>query len=267
MSGKKESEQECRPDATPAVGLFATPSGIRAVQSPARAKILSVLAEHELPFDEIVRQSGKAKSTVSVQLQGLEHEGIIIGRRNPEDSRKKLFSISSPLVGNLAGVRPDLKETPEGLARLVAGPDPFRFYRLMFRTIRVSLLSEGINIDPVLRNAGYEVGERIYSALAAPDLEEILERTTKFWTKNNLGTLEVESTGPLVMRVYDCFECGSLPELGRPACAFDSGILQAIFTRHYRKPQQVDETACYAMGDDHCRFVIAPGTPGIAPSA
>jgi hypothetical protein len=83
--------------------------------------------------------------------------------------------------------------------------------------------------------------------------------------KNNLGTLEVESTEPLVMRVYDCFEFGSLPELGRPTCAFDLGVLQAIFTRHYRIPRLVDETAFYAMGEDHCRFVIAPGNPGTAP--
>jgi len=269
MPGKKEhqvkSKKACHPTTPPGVGLFATPSGLRAVNSPARTRILSVLAEHELPFDEIVRLSGKAKSTVSVHLQGLEREGILTGRTDPEDSRRKLFSLRSPRVGDLAGVRPNLKETPAALARLVAGPDPFRFYRLMFRTIRVSLLSEGINIDPVLRNAGYEVGGRVYASIAAPDLEEILERTAKFWAKNNLGTLEVESIEPLVMRVYDCFECGSLPELGRPACAFDSGVLQAIFTRHYRIPQLVDETACYAMGDDHCRFVIAPGHPGTAP--
>jgi hypothetical protein len=28
----------------------------------------------------------------------------------------------------------------------------------MFRAIRVSLMDEGINIDPILRNAGYKVG-------------------------------------------------------------------------------------------------------------
>lgn len=259
MAGKKRGTQE---HMASGVGLFATPSGVRAVQSPARAQILTVLAEHELPFDEIVKQSGKAKSTVSVHLQGLVREGIVADRADPDDSRKKIFYLKSPYLGGLAVKKPVIRENTEQVARLIEAPDPFKFYRLMFRTIRVSLLKEGINIDPVLQSAGYHVGERVYSAIAAPGLDKILANTGSFWKKNNLGVLEVESTNPLVVRVYDCFECGSLPQLGRPACAFDCGVLDAIFTRHFRRPQRVDETACYAMGDDFCRFVIGPGSPG-----
>ncbi len=201
-------------DPAPGVGLFATPSGIRAVQSPARAQILTVLARRDLPFDEIVRLSGKAKSTVSVHLQGLEREGIVVGKTDPADSRKKIFSLRSQRLGDLASGKPVIRDdNRELITRLVAGPDPFKFYRLMFRTIRVSLLQEGINIDPVLQQAGYHVGERIYSAIAAPDLAEILEKTAGFWKINNLGVLEIESTAPLVLKIYDCFECGSLPQL------------------------------------------------------
>ncbi|WP_292368645.1 V4R domain-containing protein [Methanoregula sp. UBA64] len=257
MAGKQKRRLK---QAVPGIGLFATPSGVRAVQSPARAGIVAVLAERELPFDEIVKQSGKAKSTVSVHLQGLVREGIVDERPDPDDSRKKIFYLRSPYLGGLATKKPVIRDSADQVARLVDGPDPFRFYQLMFRTIRVSLLKEGINIDPVLQNAGYHVGERIYAAIAAPDLEKILKNTRSFWKKNNLGALEIESTDPLVIRVYDCFECGSLPQLGRPACAFDCGVLGAVFTRHFRRPQRVDETACYAMGDDHCRFVIAPET-------
>jgi predicted hydrocarbon binding protein len=55
--------------------------------------------------------------------------------------------------------------------------------------------------------------------------------------------------------------CGDLPQLGRPACAFDAGILSAVFSLHFKKKQQVEETACYAVDDDHCRFVIRPAPP------
>jgi len=242
----------------PGVGLFATPSGTRAVQSPVRARILGLLAERDLPFDELVRRTRKAKSTVSVHLQGLEREGIVAERPDPADSRKKIFSLCSPYLGTISRTKPALVDNAALLEELVSGPDPFRFYRLMFRTIRVLLLASGINIDPVLHKAGYEVGERVYSSLAKPGLDEVLSNLAGFWKTNSLGLLEVESTDPVVLKVYDCFECGSLPALGRPACAFDCGVLQAIFTRHYREPQQVEETACYAMGDDHCRFVIGP---------
>ena len=257
MTGKKEEPTQ-KNRLVPGVGLFSTPCGIRAVKSPAQTRILTTLSGRELPFEEIVRSSGRAKSTVSVHLQGLEREGIVIGRPDPVDARKKLFSINSEYLGNLSGEKTEIRENPLVLAQLVNEPDPFRFYRLMFRTIRVSLLTEGINIDPVLRKAGYDVGERIYSSIAETDLTALLEKTARFWTTNKLGAIEIVDTAPLVIAVYDCFECGSLPQLGRPACAFDSGILQAIFTRHFLRPQQVTESACYAMGNDHCRFVVKP---------
>jgi len=240
------------------VGIFSTPTGIKAVQSPARAQILSVLSGTELHFDDIVQLSGKAKSTVSVHLQGLEREGLVNERVDPEDTRKKIFALSSHQIGNLSSGKPTLSDNPHVIDQMMADPDPFRFYRLMFRTIRVSLISEGINIDPVLQNAGLELGKRVYTSLESTDLQSILGSTERFWTKNKLGALEIESTDPLVIRVYDCFECGSLPQLGRPACAFDSGILEAIFSRYFQKQQHVSETACFAMGNDYCRFVISP---------
>ncbi len=244
------------PDDPSAIGLFSTPAGIRTVQSPVRVKILSVLSTRDLPFDEIVRLSGRAKSTVSVHLKGLEQDGIISSRPDPGDERKKIFSLRSQALGNLTGrVALDDADLP---GRLADGRDPFGFYRYMFRTIRVSLLAEGINIDPVLRESGNRVGRTIAADLADKDLPALLEKLQTFWKRHNLGTLEVESLTPLTLRAYDCFECGDLPQLGRPACAFDSGVLEAVFSDHFGHSLQADETACYAMGDDHCRFVISP---------
>ncbi len=121
-----------------------------------------------------------------------------------------------------------ITEPPDDLFRVRS----FGFYRYMFRTIRVSLLSEGINIDPVLRESGRMVGGALAPEITDTDLTTLLSRLKTFWEKNNLGRLEVESSTPLVLRVYDCFECGDLPDLGRPACAFDSGVLEAVFSRH-----------------------------------
>ena len=108
VSTNQTLRKENRP--APGVGLFSTPSGIRAVQSPARAQILAVLAGRDLPFDEIVRPSGKAKSTVSVHLQVLEREGIIAGKADPANSRKKIFCLRSQHLGNLASAKPVIRD-------------------------------------------------------------------------------------------------------------------------------------------------------------
>jgi predicted hydrocarbon binding protein/DNA-binding transcriptional ArsR family regulator len=241
------------------IGLFSTRSGIRTVGSPVRVKILTVLRTGELSFDEIVALSDKAKSTVSVHLKGMIDEGIIGSRSDPEDSRKKIFFIDSRFLGDLSqGLEPEKDTTGNPEDGLMGARDPFGFYRYMFRTIRVSLLSEGINIDPLLHNAGFKVGMQVYPGIADPDFELFLGRLDNFWSRNNLGRIDIESTAPVILKVYDCFECGDLPNLGRPACAFDAGMLRALFSRQLGQGQQVEETACYAMGNDHCRFIISP---------
>jgi hypothetical protein len=257
--GARKQIRETSGNKIPAVGLFSTPEGVRTVQSPVRKKILALLARGEHSFDEIVQESGKAKSTVSVHLRQLVRDGILGEKTHATDSRKKTFFLQSACLGTFAGRLPkDSADAGFSVPDMLSGEDPFRFYRLMFRTIRVSLLREGINIDPVLEDAGFRVGLAIYPSVAVPGLGATLDNLARFWAEHNLGILEIESLEPVTLRNYDCFECGDLPQLGRPACAFDAGILRAVFSRYFGTHLKVNETACYAMGDDHCRFVITP---------
>jgi predicted hydrocarbon binding protein len=237
--------------------LFATPGGIQAVDSPVRMKILLMLLEKQMSFDEIVDASGRAKSTISVHLKSLADDGIVSSRIDPDDARKKIFFIDSGYLGGLSRRKKLEKDMEEYLSSYaLSSEDPFAFFRLMFRTIRVALLNEGIDLDPVLHEAGANVGEALYRQIADPDLNTLLARLSEFWGAQKLGRLEVRGMGSLEIIIYDCFECQDLPFLGRPACAFDSGILERIFSRHFNGQVNVKETNCYAMGDDYCRFVI-----------
>ncbi|WP_019177184.1 V4R domain-containing protein [Methanomassiliicoccus luminyensis] len=239
------------------VEMFATPGGIKTVDSQVRMGILSMLLEKEMSFDEIVASSGKVKSTVSVHLKGLTDEGIIGSRPDPRDARKKIFYIKSSYLGGLSQRRKVDKDMEEYISNFTWGSgDPFKFFRLVFRTFRVSLLNEGIDIDPVLHDAGMRVGEALYQKVGDQDIDVLLSNLAAFWGEQKLGRLEVESVEPLAIRIYDCYECQDLPQLGRPACAFDSGILGKVFSMHFGAEMKAIETHCYAMGDDHCRFEV-----------
>lgn len=236
------------------IELFSTADGIRAVDSPVRVKITSMLKERDMPFEEIVAMTGKAKSTVSVHLNSMSHEGIISARVDPRDQRKKIFFLTSSYLGGLLEERAlddDLKTLfSRGM------PDTFEFFRLMLRTIRVELYMHGINIDPVLFDAGHKVGHELYAFLGSDDTDILLGNISSFWSDYGLGRMEIHSHNPLTLLIYDCFECSELPLLGKPACAFDRGLLKALFQAHFNEPTSVTETQCYAAGNGRCCFLV-----------
>jgi predicted hydrocarbon binding protein len=254
MSVKKQGEE----GHTPVVALFSTEGGVRTVGGMIQMRILAMLKEEDLSFDQIVARSGRAKSTVSVHLKGLVEGGVLTVRTDPVDRRKKIFSLASRHLGDLSSGdlhRSDLSTYLMGYAGTDAPPPDF--FRLLFQTLRVTLLADGINIDPLLFSTGLHVGEAIAPTVAGPDLATLLGNLTRFWEKHRLGRVEVISLDPITLYVYDCFECGDLPNIGRPACAFDAGLLSAVFSDYYHRTITAQETACYAMGDDHCCFVVA----------
>ncbi|MDK2973662.1 MAG: uncharacterized protein PWP08_33 [Methanofollis sp.] len=239
------------------VELLSSSSGVHAVKSPVRVLILETLQEGEVPFDEIMRRTGRAKSTVSVHLRDMVNEGIVNWRVDPEDARKKLFftnaerigalSMSGRISGELARYTGDYRER---------GGDPFAYYRLMFRTIRATLMQTGINLDPIFTTAGREVGRAILPIVEDEKTDVFLENVAEFWKQHGLGRIEIGSKEPREIFVYDCFECVDLPHIGRPACSFDTGVLTALFSGHVGREVVVVETHCYAAGDPYCRFVI-----------
>jgi uncharacterized protein len=241
------------------IGLFATEEGVRTVDSPVRSQILAVLSGHELSFQEIVQSTRKAKSTISAHLSALLKEGIIGEKPDLTDSRRKIFYIRSRFLGEIS---PQTTSDDGGQGQMSAaflqGVDPSLFYKMMFRTIRVTLMSRGINIDPILREAGFRMGQGLYASIASPDISVLLEKMVKFWKEHHLGQIVVENRSPVTLIVYDCFECDDLPYLGRPACAFDAGVLEAVFSGYFGADHMATELRCYAMGDDHCKFVIRP---------
>jgi uncharacterized protein len=241
------------------VGFFRTSLGLRVVDSPTRGRILGLLGNGELAFEEIVAQTGRAKSTVSVHLRELVADGVLGSRNDVLDGRRKYFYIEAEYLGRLS----ESERLEADVGRILADynpadPDPSVFFRAVLRSIRVAMLGEGINIDPVLHAAGRGLGQGLARTFAGMTTEELLAALAEFWNRHALGRFEVVATEPLELVVYDCFECMDLPYLGRPACAFERGLLTAVFEGHYGSAALVDETACYAMGSGHCRFVIEP---------
>ena len=239
------------------IKIFGTKNGLNIVNSPIKSKILEILEENERSGAEIVKLTGKSKATISAHLNDLVEMGIIESKPNPKDGRSKIFFIKSSYLGDLTRKNDFNKELDDYITEgVVNSEDPFAFFRFVFRTFRVALIEEGVNIDPILHNAGIKVGETFYSKLKDSQTDSFIENIADFWQKNKLGKIKTETLEPLTLKAYDCFECEDLPKIGRSACAFDSGILEAIFSAHFGRKVDVEEIKCFAKGDDYCSFVV-----------
>ena len=241
---------------TPQYKIFSSDNKVDVVKGQVKVQILDSLCYNNMSFNEIVELTGKAKPTVSQHLRELVDEGLIRSTKDPNDARRKIFCINAEFLGDLSRDKKSKFDIDDYFMKLPHLKDPFEFYRLILRSLRAEFWNEGINIDPILRNAGKRVGDVFYEELKSNDLDTLLENISKFWENKQLGQIEVKKLDPLTICVYDCFECKDLPQIGEPACSFDSGVLDSIFSRYFNRNITTTETECYAMENDCCTFVI-----------
>jgi hypothetical protein len=124
---------------------------------------------------------------------------------------------------------------------------PLELFRLMIMVMMKKVRE--LNSEITLYDIGYEFGKHI-NPKNYKDLK-------KFFRKNNLGILKVDSRNPLVVKVVDCALCDGL-ESDEPMCYFDAGILAGAYECILNKTVVVDEIKCMAQGADACYFKIEP---------
>ena len=233
--------------------------GVNVVKSPVKLTILEMLRDRDMEFDEIVSNTGKSKSTVSVHLKSLRENGIISYRVHPVDNRKKIFYLNSKYIGSVNISEPkEIEQTQSNyLVENLVDVDA-EFSTLLFHTLKAMLIQEGVNIDPILQSTGNSIGKSIFEKMYDEDLDVFMDNIAEFWQTKGLGRLTYKIGQIIKITTYDCFECQLLPRTGKPACFLDTGIFEGLFTEFFNMPVSVIETQCYTMGDEKCVFEIEP---------
>lgn len=233
--------------------------GVNVVKSPVKLTILEMLRDRDMEFDEIVSNTGKSKSTVSVHLKSLREKGIISYKVHPVDNRKKIFFLNSKYIGSVDMREPkEIEQTQSDYLIKNLVKEDEEFSTLLFHTLKSMLIQEGINIDPILQSTGNSIGKSIFEELYDDDLDIFMDNLAEFWQRKGLGRLTFKIGQIIKITTYDCFECKFLPKTGKPACFLDTGIFEGLFTEFFNLPVSVIETQCYTMGDEKCVFEIEP---------
>lgn len=242
--------------------VYFSEDGLRQVSNPVRMKILEMLQENEglelkdiyLRFEKIGLR--KSKSTLWEHLKILIDMRLVIERPHPEDKRRKLFLLDSRFVGTTEAPLAKVSEQISVLVRKSIG-DPLSFANGLFCAVRFGIESfTNFNLDPILREVGRTIGKEIVETITNENLDGILSDLSKFWETHKLGHLEVFSKTPITLVVTGCYECGMMPNVGKPLCAQDEGILEAVFESKFKKSCKVKEIECHGTGHPHCKFNI-----------
>lgn len=240
--------------------LYSRDGKVTTVRSPIRLQILHLLREEgDVTFAEIQEATGLSKSTISSYLNSLDSAGLIDRVPDPKDARRKIYRLSAVYLGEF---NPATYAAPTEYRELIrqtyTNYDRIDYKEMLPHIFRVALAEAGVRIDPVLTRGGNILGEAVASYVVSDSLERTVENIREFWDHYGFGEIRLVSTAPLMLDVYKCYECMTLPKGILGGCIISVGILTSLFSAFFRCPVHVKELQCMTEGADCCRFAIYP---------
>jgi predicted hydrocarbon binding protein len=227
-----------------------------------RLKILELLSEKELTNSQLAGILNLSKPTISHHLKLLLVGGIVkISRIEHEEHgiQMKFYAVNPNILSVEAlkdnklteQIAKEIQGALDERSGLSAGHANSAFLRMLKSTI----LDTGIDMDKPFYDAGYKIGVNVISKqVKASNQKEVLKELAVLWEKLKLGTVELVSENKI--KVTDCYQCGNMPDMGKPLCPSDAGIIAGVLDTICGKRYSVKETKCWGTGYDFCEFEI-----------
>jgi predicted hydrocarbon binding protein len=234
--------------------FFYNEKGLVTIGSPVKLQILNLLREEPRSFDEIVKFTTKAKSTVSVHLNNLRSCELVEENFDPRDRRRKIYSLTSRYMG--CSQEPFIEHYRSLLKTAPAyGNDRFYFAEVLLHALYFGFEAYGINNAPVVKTIGNDLGISISPIFESETPEELLREIGDFLEFQGKCRVTVLVDLP-ALQIEDDFKARSIPVIGRSFCTLREGIIEGILKGKLEREYRVTETECYGSGHEHCLFKI-----------
>jgi predicted hydrocarbon binding protein len=105
---------------------------------------------------------------------------------------------------------------------------------------------------------GMEFGSNLVQQKIINSLDELVA----FFTEYKLGIVDVfdehtkNDKKVLDLRVYECIECAELPNIGKPICFFEAGVITGVLSELTKKEVIAEEIRCWTSGYSFCQFDV-----------
>jgi predicted hydrocarbon binding protein len=235
--------------------LFSNGNGFVALNSPVKIEILDFLKVSTRSFDEIVKHTGKAKSTISVHLNDLRSFGLVEEECDQNDKRRKAYHLKCE---HMAHSQPPILRHYKNVLETLASPqlEKHGCFKCFFRAIQFGFDAHGINSDPIMRKIGRDIGTSISSNFTSKDIKFLVQELAEFWKQYQMGTMYLMNSEPLVIAVEKCFDYKLLSTIGKNLCSFTEGIIEGTIVHSLNISCCVQEIECCGNGKERCLFIV-----------
>jgi predicted hydrocarbon binding protein len=227
-----------------------------------RLNILDLLSEKEMTNSQLAGMLNLSKPTLSHHLKLLLDGGIVkISRVEHEEHgiQMKFYAVNPNILSVEAlkdnKLTEQISKEIQGALDARSGLSGGHANSAFLRMLKSTILDTGIDMDKPFYDAGYKIGVNVVSKqVKANTQKEVLEELAVLWGKLKLGTVEIVSENKI--KVTDCYQCGDMPDMGKPLCPSDAGIIAGVLDTVCGKRHSVIETKCWGTGYDFCEFEI-----------
>jgi DNA-binding MarR family transcriptional regulator len=228
-------------------------AGIVEISDPLHQNILRHLTEGSLSTTEISVLTGKAQSTLSVHLDNMVSDGLIRSESDPQDSRRKIFTLSAMKLAFSKRANPSGMNYAREI--LKAGVEkPENFSRAFIKALVMVSESNGLDIGPIMEGLGSDIGGILAPTIESNKLEDIMRRLQEFYEQIDFGEICIYTFIPLtvIIRVED--ETPLMQIESRPK--FSHGLFKRVLTDVIGKSYEITHSEIFGINNNYFKFVI-----------
>jgi predicted transcriptional regulator len=227
-------------------------TGLVQVSDPLHQKILAHLAEGPMSTTDISEMTGKAQSTLSVHLDQMVSQHLIHSEYDKNDSRRKIFTISSV---RLAYSKDSSAVGLEASKSLLASAmkDPKTFYKCLLKAFLMETEANGLNICPMMETVGSQMAERMAQKAASNKVEDVIKQLQDFYERNDMGEVCIYTFLPLTIIIRDAEES---PYMFEAMSSFSHGLFKTMLSLTIGRRYEITKSEIFGTGNNYYKFVI-----------
>ncbi|MDR0335078.1 MAG: ArsR family transcriptional regulator [Methanomassiliicoccaceae archaeon] len=233
--------------------IYSTANGLIQVSNPVRRQILTHLLTSDLSLTDISNITGKAQSTLSVHLEKMASDALVVFRDDPADSRRKIFSLSSKLMARSRDVNNEGLEAYYKTLETVTEKD-CSFFKVIMRAMIIGAEASGLCIGAAMRQVGKNIGTVLAKKIKSTKVEDIISELQEFYEKNGIGEVCVYTFMPLTIIVRDNYELTHCA--AESISMFSQGVFITVLQELTKKRYRIAASECFGASNNYSKFVI-----------